>query len=200
MPNTEILSAAGATLGFPADYWMPFASEWARYENTAASNNPLACIQVEPGSSPFNDAGVQNYDSEDDGANAIVATLDPRSYGGTDYYPHVRAAILARSLDANGARNDVAREIATWGTHGFANAISGGWNPTDTEAPAPENRPDSPSEEPAPVIIDATLEGRVSALETAVQALNSAVLARFAALAMGAEEASNPGVIPGENG
>ena len=57
---------------------------WCGLENTRAANNPLATTLHMPGSTLFNSAGVQNYQTLETGVQATVSTLthkaDERGY------------------------------------------------------------------------------------------------------------------------
>lgn len=129
-------SAIAAHLGFNSLFYIPFAKEQARCEDTDAKNNPLATTEPWPKAKDYNSAGVKNYATFADGIAATIATIDPRPTGGIDYYPILRFTCAAGVIQEI-HRNDLAREIDSWGTHDFANEIRDGWNPVLAE-PAPE--------------------------------------------------------------
>lgn len=159
---TEFCYNIGTRFGWPLAYWLAFATEWATWEGTNAQYNPLATTQTMAGSTPFNSAGVQNYPDPPTGELATIYSLDPTQYNGIDYYPAIRAAIVSQSIDASG-RDTVAAEVRTWGTTGFANLIEQGWNPMSEQDANPP------------------------ATKKELDALNSAALARFAAIANSAD-------------
>lgn len=53
---------------------------WAASENTEAANNPLATTLKYNGSTDFNEAGVQNYATLEDGIDATIETLNNGDY------------------------------------------------------------------------------------------------------------------------
>ncbi len=126
---------------------------WARYEETAARFNPLACEWLTSGSSAFNSSGVQNYPSESGGQSATAQNLQ-RDGGRT--YPAILALIKANG-DASAWHNpEVIAQIRIWGTEGFANLLAenGALNddydaPSLPATPAPEPAP-TPTPEPTP--------------------------------------------------
>ncbi len=172
------LAAIGARFRWNLAYWLPFGREWAKWEGCNAAFNPLATTQPHAGATSWNSVGVKEYASFQDGVDATVETLDPRTYGGIDYYPEIRAAIERQSLE--GRRALVAAELRTWGTTGFANLVENGWDVTLTIPPTN----------------DGSLEARVSSLETQMARLNTAILQRLEHLAEAAVEAANPNEVP----
>lgn len=52
-----------------------FGVTWAAFENTEATNNPWATTEPFEGSSDFNEAGVKNYATFENGVDATVETL-----------------------------------------------------------------------------------------------------------------------------
>lgn len=192
--TNAIIDAVVSHFGFASPFANLFLNEQARFENTTAENNPLACTQPMEGSTVFNDAGVQNYPSEESGIDATILTLDPTTYGGIDYFPTIRRVLQAGVIDAH-LRSTLAHEIDTWGTHAFADEIRAGWNPT-IDAPAPEPAPTPtpiPAPEPAPLPGYVTMEE----FDAWREHFNFAILARFAAVQHGAfDAAANPNAIP----
>jgi type II secretory pathway pseudopilin PulG len=84
---------------------------WFPHENTTAVNNPMASTMLEPGSTTFNSAGVQNYVSPSEGAHATAATLDD------GYYPQIVKALRA----GTGLCGDsFAGELLTWSGNGYS--------------------------------------------------------------------------------
>jgi hypothetical protein len=89
---------------------------WIQAEGSMARFNPLDCVQVMPGSTPFNWNGgfpVQNYVSLEQGLAATVKTIERPEHG----YPPILRALRG---------NDTALEIlealrdSAWGTGGLA--------------------------------------------------------------------------------
>jgi hypothetical protein len=78
----------------------------------AAAYNPMASEMPEPGSTAFNSAGVQNYVSATQGAQATAATLaDGR-------YPRIVAALKSgRGLCGD---SSLAAEFLTWSGGGYS--------------------------------------------------------------------------------
>lgn len=134
---------------------------WASAENSQAACNPLDTTEPWPGSTDYNEVGVKNYASLDDGINATAATI------GLGYYTTVMAA-LADGASAANVCDAVAR--SAWGTHNCAEllpAVSADFaayagvvvagtaadNPPDPEPPAPTPAPEpepAPTPEPTP--------------------------------------------------
>lgn len=138
----SILQAVAQHFGYDPNRALPFWREQARcegaYADTASATfNPLNCTQPLPGSTAFNDAGVQNYASLTDGVKAIIWTLDPQSVNPAwvDYYPTIRASLGGATVD----RTRLAAQLDLWGTHAFADEIrNGAWSyPAVINAPAP---------------------------------------------------------------
>lgn len=88
--TNEGAAATGTSIKSPDAFWyavetklgLPhtravhtFLQGWANVENTKAQFNPLATTQTEPGSTNFNDHGVQNYPTPDVGVTATADTL-----------------------------------------------------------------------------------------------------------------------------
>lgn len=127
----QFADRVGAHFGWDVDYYRAYAAEKAKYEGTAANNNPFACTIPLEHSIPLkgNSAGVQNYATLADGVRATLMTLDPASYYAdyTDFYQNIRIAIANRSIDTGG-RAMVAAQERKWGTVGFADVILAGWD------------------------------------------------------------------------
>ncbi len=136
--DMEVITAVGVIEKWDPAYWIPFATEWEKWENTSAAFNPLASTDASVPSTGFNSAGVRNYQNVADGATATVRTLDPATHYTQfiDYYPTIRKAVQLKSIDAAG-RTAVETEVRRWGTTGFANVIASGWNPTVVAPPQP---------------------------------------------------------------
>ena len=144
MPANQLiafLTEIGRQQQYMQDFWVPFALEWARWENTTANFNPLACTDSSLPSTTFNSDGVREFATFEDGITATIRTLDPSSHYSsfTDYYPAIRAAAFLGGIDKVN-RVAVAAQIRKWGTIDFASLIENGWNPTFT-APAPASPP-----------------------------------------------------------
>lgn len=170
---SAVLTAMGLT---PTEWRLAFFSQWARFEGTGAAWNPLATTQPggeAPGNpywNTFGDAGqyhVRNYASASDGVSATVATLQ------NGHYVDVLRAVEAESIADPIA---VAGNIRTWGTTGFADRVEAGWVPSVKAA--------IPAAAPVPSLEErmAAQERELVALRSYVDAINSAVLARFNAL------------------
>lgn len=97
-----------------------FLDEWHAYEGGAAAYNPLNTTLRMPGATNYNSAGVQQYVSAAQGAEATVLTLE------NGYYPHVLAALKSGSPYTYQDRAGLVANIKTWGTTSFANALRGG--------------------------------------------------------------------------
>lgn len=140
--DTAVITGVGQREGFYPAYWIAFATEWERWENTSASFNPLAATDSSVPGAVFNPDGVRSYTNLQDGITATVRTLDPGSYYGQyiDYYKTIRLAIKLQSIDQAG-RAFVEAEVRKWGTVGFANVIASGWNPTVVAAPITQPTP-----------------------------------------------------------
>lgn len=57
-----------------------FGVAWAAFENTQAANNPWATTEPFEGATDFNEAGVKNYLTFENGVDATVATLENGNY------------------------------------------------------------------------------------------------------------------------
>lgn len=177
--NETIFRAIADHFGWSPTFALAFFREQARCENTEAAFNPLACTQHIEGDSEFNSAGVRNYATINDGISAAIDTLDPTAYGGTDYYPTIRR-VLSQGYIADMYRSQLANEMATWGTHDFANEIRSGWNPATVEATPTPVEVTPPANDSVPTsVIDATFEQRLANLENWVKDLNRVILARM---------------------
>lgn len=91
---------------------------WSTFENTLAQENPLATTQGS--GSVFNSAGVKDFSTAAQGEQATAATLL------NGYYPDIVSELRASAPLGSWDTPSVIHEINTWGTHGFANYISGG--------------------------------------------------------------------------
>ncbi len=97
-----------------------FLDQWQRYEGGTAAYNPLNTTWKMPGSTDYNSAGVQNYVSAAQGAEATARTLKD------GYYPHVLAALQSGSPCEYTDRAGLVNDITTWGTTGFADRLQSG--------------------------------------------------------------------------
>lgn len=97
-------------------YELPFTDHrrfaivaWETAEGTSAKFNPLATTKKMPGSSRFNQVGVQNYPSLQTGIKATQQTLAEHGFG----YESILAAIKA-----NAAAKEILEAVAAsaWGT------------------------------------------------------------------------------------
>lgn len=76
MNRGEFTRAVLIRLSAPIDGMrLAFGVAWAAYESTDAKNNPWATTEKVTGSTKFNDDGVQNYETFEQGVDATVATL-----------------------------------------------------------------------------------------------------------------------------
>lgn len=118
-------------LGYQPTPWrIDFFTEWMRWENTVAENNPLATTWKsgleDADWTPFNHNGgnpVCNYASEEIGLSCTVKTLS------LSYYDAIRQALTEQKLGYAGSRERIAQAVRTWGTMGFANRVANGWSP-----------------------------------------------------------------------
>lgn len=162
----------------PDPWRIAFLEEWARWENTGARFNPLATTQPghedpnNPYWNTFGDNGqyhVRNYATFSAGITATGKTL----LNGL-YQPIIDALYRHWIHDAS----ELAAALRTWGTKGFADIIEQGWHPA----------PLVNWSEPATGIrqldnILASLNNTAARLDdhdTAIAALNRAILARLA--------------------
>jgi len=77
-----------------------------------AANNPMATTMPAAGSTTYNSAGVQNYPSASEGAQAIALTLD------NGHYPGIVAALRSgRGLCGDPS---LAAEFLTWSGNGYS--------------------------------------------------------------------------------
>lgn len=110
--NTAILMALGAP---PNQANLQSLARWEMHEFSnwppQASFNPMASTEPEPGSTPFNSVGVQNYPNWSVGVTATVTTLNNGNY------PNIIAAFRSgRGLINNPA---VAGDLSTWSNGGY---------------------------------------------------------------------------------
>lgn len=102
----------------------------AHAENTTAANNPLATTQVSANSTslPGNSAGVQEYPTLQEGAQATADTLN------NGHYPNILNALETNSFfNINGIISD----LRVWGTSDLADAIQS--NPYILSGPVNSN-------------------------------------------------------------
>jgi hypothetical protein len=121
--EAAVLNAIGAPV---TDANVAFLDAWNNAEQSGASYNPLNTTQPASGSWSYNSAGVQEYNSPAQGANAIAATLE------NGYYPNILTALRSGNpLDGNIASMEA--ELTTWGTGpGFLQSLLGGPPPSQT--------------------------------------------------------------------
>ncbi len=102
----EVFKAIGAEINGAR---LAFGVAWAAFENTTAKNNPWATTQPFANATDFNETGVKNYETWEDGVAATVITLENGDY---DYLlrtlrnPHSTIRQCLNALDA-----------APWGSH-----------------------------------------------------------------------------------
>lgn len=130
--DTQLLNELSADLGggFPVNAnTLAALRTWARYEDNGslsgkagsaiARSNPLNTETPAQGS--YNAVGkVQGYQSVSTGVAATVATLT------NGRYQAIVNALRAGAPLSSWATPSIISEIATWGTHDFADALSGG--------------------------------------------------------------------------
>lgn len=99
-----------------------FIIGWSRAEGTAAKNNPLATTLALPGSVPLpgNSAGVQQYPTIAEGAQATAATI------GNGRYPNIVAALRTGGAVAHSFGNTgVYSDLNTWVSGRPSPAVTG---------------------------------------------------------------------------
>ena len=115
--ETAFITAVLADLGAPGSQanitslvsWFPHEfSSWP----PGAAWNPMASTMQMPGSATYNSAGVQDYASAAEGAQATALTL------ADGYYP----LIVARLRSGRGLCGDtaIAAELLTWSGNGYS--------------------------------------------------------------------------------
>lgn len=131
-PISAPAASWGAALAYqlgnraPSPEIVRFIDSWIAAENTAAAFNPLATTQPMPGATDYNNVGVKNYASADDGLAATVATLQ-QNYPG---YAEIAAGI--QTNDVQRAFNGLSK--SPWGTN--AADVAAIYNGGSTPAPA----------------------------------------------------------------
>lgn len=122
--ESQVLAAIGAPVTAAN---VAFLDAWQNAEGGSAAYNPLNTTQRMSGSTPYNSAGVQEYGSTAQGANATAQTLQNGRYG----------AIVDGLRSGNplgGDTSTIAQELGTWGTGpGFLQSMLGG-NASETSA------------------------------------------------------------------
>lgn len=130
--DTQLLEQLSAEQGggFPVNAnTLAALRTWARYEDNGslsdkagsaiARSNPLNTETPATGS--YNAVGkVQGYNSTSSGIAATIATLT------NGRYQSILNALRAGTPLSGWATPSIISEIATWGTHDFADALSGG--------------------------------------------------------------------------
>ena len=122
-----------------------FLTEWARWEGSKATNNPLATTQSGFGTDNFNSAGVKNYASLEDGVAATIRTLQNGRYDG------IVQAMRSKDLSNIEA---LLPEFKTWGTgnsSGFVNWIKDGSFATAVNRPGDNTTRPTTDQPPAGV-------------------------------------------------
>lgn len=106
----DLLAALGNSS--PSSTVLNFVVGWSVAEtnaNSGALYNLLNTELDEPGATPFNEAGVKNYTSYEEGINATVATLE------NGYYPDIVQALQWNNDNALlGPNNLILKELNTW--------------------------------------------------------------------------------------
>jgi hypothetical protein len=115
--SSSFASKVASYLGAPPDRVLQILNQWQPYEGGSAAFNPLNTTQGGPGVvSNYNDVGVKNFANEDAGAAATAATLL------NGYYPDIVKWMRTGELDTA----NVVKQLRTWGTVHFADAVGGG--------------------------------------------------------------------------
>src|SRR5262252_6067114 len=113
---SDFLAAIGNTA--PDPLVINWVVGWTRYETSAgagAAYNLLNTTQTEPGSTPFNSVGVQNFTSYTQGVQANAHVLE------NGLYPDLLAALAHNDVAELSAPSAAIRnELSTWGT-GYKN-------------------------------------------------------------------------------
>lgn len=127
-----------ADLGAPATANnVSILQQWDQWEGTIAKWNPLASEQNrQPGSVESTGIpgapSVQNYKSLQYGANETALELQAIA-------PDVVAALQRNAPIADWENKNIIAQINHWGTHGFANFLSGGPKPGSVQASPADN-------------------------------------------------------------
>ena len=107
---------------------------WMYRENTGAKNNPFATTFKLDDSTQYNDAGVRNFRTFEEGVEATVRTFDPDGLSRTDpnRYNDILAALQEGTSPEEVLESDVLKdELFTWGTfakgEGENRTMSAGW-------------------------------------------------------------------------
>lgn len=100
---------------------------WQACEGGDANFNPFNTTERDTGSTPYNDAGVQNYPTEGIGVHATVATLQ------LHYYEGIRLAL--RTQDSKGFGEAV--DSSPWGTKHVSEYLS--QHPAPAPVPTSQN-------------------------------------------------------------
>jgi len=107
-PNWQhrLLEAMGLP---PTAARISFLTAWAMCEGGTAKWNPLNTTLKLPGSTKYNDAGVQHYADDLQGVAATLLTIR------LPYYRDIRRALLTQQTASAIARSST-RGLQTWGT------------------------------------------------------------------------------------
>lgn len=115
--ESDVLTAIGAPVTAAN---VAFLDAWQNAERGSAANNPLNTTQQMSGSTSYNSAGVQEYGSPTQGANATAKTLT------NGYYDAIVAALQSGN-PLSGDTSSMAQQLSTWGTGpGFLQSMLGG--------------------------------------------------------------------------
>lgn len=104
--ESDVLTAIGAPVTAAN---VAFLDAWQNAEGGSAAYNPLNTTQQMSGSTDYNSAGVQEYGSSSQGANATAKTLL------NGYYDSIVAA-LRTGDPLSGDTSSMAQELSKWGT------------------------------------------------------------------------------------
>ena len=92
---------------------------WMYRENTRAENNPFATTFNLDGSTQYNDAGVRNFATFEEGVEATVRTFDPEGVSETnpDRYNDIVAALRAGTSPQDVLDSDELKDESVSYTH-----------------------------------------------------------------------------------
>jgi hypothetical protein len=115
--ENDVLTAIGAPITAAN---IAFLDAWQHAEGGSATYNPLNTTQPASGSTPYNSAGVQDFTTPTQGANATKQTLE------NGYYPAIVSALQSGDPLNNGDLGAMSQELNKWGTgSGFLQALAG---------------------------------------------------------------------------
>lgn len=119
----------------PSNDTIAFLDLWQTYEHSKAHNNPLN-ITAPPGIGSINSAGVQSYATPSQGAlytANLIKTSYPTLYNMLKNNK-VKDTLLGSTSITGGhlsSLDHLVTELNTWGSHNFANYLSGGESTAD---------------------------------------------------------------------